>query len=105
MHRFEACSRRPWISLASCLLAGLVAATTLVAPARAFTVGGATDTVVVASGGTFTIDFVVSNLGQAFNAFDLSVHFDPSRLTNVPMSPLSLQRGALMVSACALNQP
>jgi hypothetical protein len=105
MHRLEARSRRPWISLAPCLLAGLVAALTMVAPAHAFTVGGATDTVVVASGGTFTIDFVVSAPDLPFNAFDLSVHFDPTRLTNSPMSPLSLQRGALMVNACALNQP
>ena len=85
------------------LLAGIAA--TAGAPARAFTVAGATDTVAVASGGTFTVDFVVRDPGAPFNAFDLSVHFDPARLTNSPLSPLSLQRGPLMVNACALNDP
>jgi len=105
MHRVEARSHRPWISLSACLPAALVAVVAIVTPAHAFTVAGATDTVVVASGGTFTIDFVVSDPDLPFNAFDLSVHFDPSQLTNSPMSPLSLQRGALMVNACTLNQP
>jgi hypothetical protein len=105
MHRVEARSHRPWISLSACLLAALVAVVAIVTPAHAFTVAGATDTVFVASGGTFTIDFVVSDPDLPFNAFDLSVHFDPARLTNSPMSPLSLQRGALMVNACTLNQP
>ena len=105
MHRLRACSRRLWISPVPCLLAGLVAAVATVAPAHAFTVAGATDTVVVAPGGTFTIDFVVSSPDLPFNAFDLSVHFDPARLTNSPMAPLELQRGALMVNACTLNEP
>jgi len=103
MDRFSARPRRPWNLLAACLVAGLCPA--LVTPARAFTVAGATDTVAVASGGTFTVDFVVRDPDLPFNAFDLSVHFDPTRLTNSPMSPTSLQRGALMVNACTLNAP
>jgi hypothetical protein len=51
------------------------------------------------------VDFVVSDPDLPFNGFDLSVHFDPARLTNSPMSPLSLQRGSLMVNACLLNEP
>jgi len=96
---------RPLPLLAACLAAGVCSAAALVAPARAFTVAGATDTVTVASGGTFTVDFVVRDPDLPFNAFDLSVHFDPSLLTNSPMSPTSLQRGALMVNACTLNAP
>jgi len=104
MDRLLARPHRPWL-LAACLAAGLCHATAAVTPARAFTVGGATDTVAVASGGTFTVDFVVSDPDLPFNAFDLSVHFNPALLTNSPMSPTSLQRGALMVNACTLNAP
>src|SRR5262249_28791862 len=56
-------------------------------------------------GGTFTVDLVVRDPDLAFNAFDLSVHFDPAWLTLAPMSPVSQQRGALMVNACTLNAP
>jgi len=90
--------------LAVCLAALGTAAAGL-EPAHAFTVAGASDTVVVAPGGTFTVDFVVKDPDASFNAFDLDVHFDPAKLTSYPMSPTSLQRGALMVDACTLNAP
>ena len=104
MDRTQARPHRAWTPLATCL-AGLFVATAGVAPARALTVCGAADTVTVASGGTFTVDFVVRDPDLAFNAFDLSVHFDPALLTNNPASPTSLQRGELMVNACTLNAP
>ena len=77
------------------------------APARAsrFVVAGPTDTLSVAPNTTFTLEIVVREAGPAFNAFDLDVHFDPARLVNVPMVPLSAQRGALMTSACLANAP
>ena len=90
--------------LAVCLAALGTAAVGL-EPAHAFTVAGASDTVAVAPGGTFTVDFVVKDPDASFNAFDLDVHFDPAKLTSYPMSPTSLQRGALMVDACTLNAP
>jgi len=90
--------------LAVCLAALGTAAVGL-EPAHAFTVAGASDTVVVAPGGTFTVDFVVKDPDSSFNAFDLDVHFDPAKLTSYPMSPTTLQRGALMVDACTLNAP
>ena len=90
--------------LAVCLAALGTAAVGL-EPAHAFTVAGASDTVVVAPGGTFTVDFVVKDPDAPFNAFDLDVHFDPAKLTSYPMSPTTLQRGALMVDACTLNAP
>ena len=108
MHGHPARPRRPHGPkplLSACLAAGLASAAAGVVPAHAFTVAGASDTVAVASGGTFTVDFVVKDPDQPFNAFDLSVHFDPARLTSFPLSPTSLQRGALMVDACALNAP
>lgn len=76
-------------------------------PARAahFLVAGVADTVSVAPNSTFTLEFVVREAGPAFNAFDLDVHFDPARLTNVPMAPLTAQRGTLMTSACLTNSP
>jgi hypothetical protein len=90
--------------LAACL-ADLGNAAAGLEPAHAFTVAGASDTVVVAPGGTFTVDFVVKDPDAPFNAFDLDVHFDPAKLTSYPMSPTTLQRGSLMVDACTLNAP
>jgi hypothetical protein len=95
---------RSWTLLAVCLAALGTAAAGL-EPAHAFTVAGASDTVVVAPGGTFTVDFVVKDPDAPFNAFDLDVHFDPAKLTSYPMSPTTLQRGSLMVDACTLNAP
>ncbi len=75
------------------------------AHATRFLLAGAADTVTVSPGQTFTVDLVLRTSSPAFNAFDLDVHFDPARLTNVPMSPLNSQRGALMTSACFTNSP
>lgn len=88
-------------------LAALLVVLVLVPRAHAarFLVAGATDTVAVAPGQTFTVDLVVRTTSPPFNAFDLDVRFDAARLTNVPMSPLNLQRGALMTSACITNSP
>jgi hypothetical protein len=79
----------------------------VVAPARAahFLVAGPADTVSVLPNATFTLEFVVREAGPAFNAFDLDVHFDPARLTNVPLAPLTAQRGTLMTSACLTSSP
>ena len=88
-------------------LFAVVAMLAAAAPARAarFVVAGPTDTVSVAPNTTFTLELVVREAGPAFNAFDLDVRFDPARLTNVPMVPLSAQRGTLMTSACLANSP
>lgn len=102
--------RRPVPRLESCValiatLLCLSVPTALPARAAQFTVAGAADTVAVSPGQTFTLDLVVRVAGPAFNAFDLDVLFDPTRLTNSPMSPLSAQRGPLMTSACTSSQP
>jgi hypothetical protein len=89
------------------LRAVLLALALLASPAQAvqFVLAGAADTVAVAPGQTFTVDLVLRTASPAFNAFDLDLHFEPGRLTNVPMSPLNSQRGALMTSACFTNSP
>jgi hypothetical protein len=84
---------------------GLLVLTWNPAHAAWFSVAGATDTVSVSPGQVFTLDLVVRHAGPAFNAFDLSLHFDPARLANTPMSPLTDQRGPLMTSACTANSP
>lgn len=75
------------------------------ATTASFTLAGVADTIAVARGETFTLDLVLRDTSPPFNAFDLDVRFDPGRLTNVPISPLSAQRGPLMTSACLTNSP
>jgi flagellar hook capping protein FlgD len=54
----------------------------------------------VAPGAEFDLFIAVTEGGSAFNAFDAIVGFSPSALTVVQLSPLSLQEGSLMTTAC-----
>jgi hypothetical protein len=54
----------------------------------------------VAPGATFILDITVTQAGSAFNGFDAVIGYDPAALTFVSVSPISLQEGALMTSAC-----
>ncbi|MEQ1831517.1 MAG: hypothetical protein ABL977_00575 [Candidatus Eisenbacteria bacterium] len=63
--------------------------------------GGQADTLVVAPGATFTVELRTLQPGDAFNAFDIGLLYDSRMVAFTPTSPLSTQRGALMVSACA----
>jgi hypothetical protein len=54
----------------------------------------------VAPGAQFDVFIAVTQSGSAFNAFDAIVGYTPSALTLVQLSPLSLQEGAMMTSAC-----
>ena len=63
--------------------------------------GFSPSTITVAPGDTFTVEVVLQQAGAELNAFDASVRFDPARLSFVPTSPLSSQRGPLMTNACA----
>ena len=94
----------PRLRVLACAL-GILALTCSAARAARYTLAGAADTVAVSPGQTFTLDLVLRDASPPFNAFDLDVRFDPARLTNTPMSPLSAQRGALMTSACLTNSP
>lgn len=54
----------------------------------------------VTPGAQFDLFIAVTQSGSAFNAFDAIVGYSPSALTNIQLSPLSLQEGALMTGAC-----
>lgn len=91
-------SRRPtwWIALA---LGALLAAG---GPARAGVhLTLQTSDSIVAVGDTLTLEANIAAVGDQFNAFDLLVGFDSSRLALVPTTPVNNQRGPLVTSACS----
>jgi hypothetical protein len=55
---------------------------------------------VVSAGQEFDVTLEVSRAGSAFNGFDAIVGYDPAALTFVQLSPVSLQEGDLMTTAC-----
>lgn len=54
----------------------------------------------VAPGAELDLFIAVTQGGSAFNAFDAIVGYSPSALTLIQLSPLSLQEGSMMTSAC-----
>jgi hypothetical protein len=80
----------------------LLAAALAAPPARAQSIHVALTPPVtsVAVGDTFNIDITVMEPGLAFNAYDAVVTYDPSVLTFLQRSPISLQEGTYMKSAC-----
>jgi hypothetical protein len=86
---------------AAAFVATMLAALFVGTPAAAGVSTGFPDTlIVVAPGDTFTLSLQVLEGGDAFNAFDASIRFDPSRVAFVPTSPTANQRGPLMTGAC-----
>ncbi len=61
------------------------------------------DTVAAAAGDTVYLELDVTEAGAPFNAFDAVIGFEPSALTFLPTSPLTLQEGSLMTGACATS--
>ncbi len=57
-------------------------------------------TLTVAPGDSFDLTIEVPVAGLPFNAFDAIVGYDPTMLTLRQLSPVSLQEGGLMTSAC-----
>ena len=55
----------------------------------------------VAPGAEFDIEISVTQAGSAFNGFESVVSYNPSALTFLQASPVSLQRGCLMTGACS----
>ncbi len=55
----------------------------------------------VAPGAEFDLYLTVTQSGSAFNAFDAVVGHNPAALVLVPLSPLTLQEGSLMKTACS----
>jgi flagellar hook capping protein FlgD len=79
------------LSLAASVPAARAGVTTALLPA----------TQTVAPGSEFDLYITITPAGSAFNAFDAVIGFDPAALTLLQLSPLSLQEGALMTSACS----
>lgn len=84
------------------ILLGLLALPAAAPPARAAGIHLALQTVdsVVAAGDTIMLEANVTPAGDTFNAFDLVVGFDPTRLALVPTTPVNNQRGPLVTGAC-----
>lgn len=56
--------------------------------------------IVVDPGAVFEVELTVPEPGSSFNGYDAVVGYDPTVLTFLRQSPLSLQEGDLMKSAC-----
>src|SRR5438094_1617210 len=54
----------------------------------------------VAPGSTFDLEIDVTQAGSNFNGFDIYIGYDPSAVSLVPLSPISLQEGSYFTSAC-----
>jgi hypothetical protein len=54
----------------------------------------------VAPGDTFTVELLIVEADEEFNAFDVNLGFDPARVAFVPTTPMSLQLGPLVTEAC-----
>lgn len=54
----------------------------------------------VAPGQVFDVQIAITHAGSAFNGFDAVIGYDPAALTLIPLSPVSLQQGALMTGSC-----
>ncbi len=55
----------------------------------------------VALGSEFDIEIQVTEAGSLFNGFEAVVSYNPSALTFLQASPVSLQRGCLMTGGCS----
>lgn len=58
---------------------------------------------VVTPGDVFTVQLYVTQSGPEFNAYDATIGYDPGALTFLQQSPVSLQEGSYMKSACGLT--
>ena len=83
-------------------LAALVVVFALAGRARAQSIDVAIDppVVTVNPGDTVNVTLDVTKAGLAFNGYDAVIGYDPTALTFLPTSPLSLQEGAYMKNAC-----
>lgn len=92
--------RTVWTLLATGLLLG-VAAVAHPAEAAGIHLAFLSTPASPAPGDTIRIDVMVTPADAEFNAFDLNLVYDAARLTFLPTTPVSWQRGPLMTDACA----
>ncbi len=71
-----------------------------IANASGVTVAVLPDSAYVSPGSEFTLELQVTEAGSLFNAYVATIAYDPAALTLLPTSPLSLQEGAYMKTAC-----
>ena len=81
-------------------LAAMLCLGTRSAAAQGVTAALYPETLTVAPGDVLALELRVLQAGSAFNGFDATVSYDASALTFQPLSPVSLQQGVLMTSAC-----
>jgi hypothetical protein len=70
------------------------------ADAAGVTVALLPDSGLVSPGGEFTLELWVTTPGDSFNAYEAVIEYDPAALAFLQASPLSLQEGAYMKTAC-----
>lgn len=87
----------PFLAFAVALIAGFPASS---AYALDLDVALVASTSVVPAGDEFEVRIDVTDLGPEFNTYEAFVTYDPSRVTFLPASPLSLQEGPYMTGAC-----
>jgi len=83
-----------------CALLVSVLMLSMATPALAIDVQFDPATKVVDLDEVFDYDIFVPASSDTFNAFEFTIVYDPTKLTFIPRSPLSLQVGPLMSSAC-----
>ena len=83
------------------LLVALLLASPGVARAQGVQAGLLPVNQTVAPGSQFDIEIAVTEAGSSFNGFEAVVSYNPSALTFLQASPVSLQRGCLMTGACS----
>jgi hypothetical protein len=88
-------SAASWGAIAIALLIAAVPAA-----AQGVTVAVTPTALEVSPGAVFYLDITVTQAGSPFNGFDAVIGYDPNALTLIPLSPISLQEGSLMTSAC-----
>ena len=84
------------------LAVALALACLLPLPAHAdgVTVALLPDSGYVSPGSEFTLELWMTEPGDSINAYEAVIEYDPAVLTFLPTSPLDLQKGAYMTSAC-----
>jgi hypothetical protein len=91
-----------WFSRARWLLpVALLLATPVVSQAQGVQAALLPASQNVAPGSEFDIEIAVTQAGSPFNGFEAVVGYNPSALTFLQASPVSLQRGCLMTGACS----
>ncbi len=94
--------RRCILALAAVVAMGLfLPSLRAVAGEYGIQVSFAPDPVLTDVGQTFDVQLTVAAPSDSFNAFDAIITYDDSLLTLIKLSPVSLQLGSLMTSACS----